>query len=167
MYVCTPVCILSKSRWLYWSSRTIERVSMDGSNRTEVVNITSRHYIFSLTLDYQAQVLYWVDYYNYDDSVRVNSSNVDGTNRQTFLRVFSSSYYHHFHFSFYQHGLSLFGDTLYLSEPWNSEVYKHSIGENLTTITNRMLQYCWITNCLLYTSPSPRDATLSRMPSSA
>ena len=24
---------------------------------------------------------------------------------------------------------------------------------------------CW--NCLLYTSPSPRDATLSRMPSSA
>ena len=25
----------------------------------------------------------------------------------------------------------------------------------------------WIMNCLLYTSPSPRDATLSRMPSSA
>ena len=25
----------------------------------------------------------------------------------------------------------------------------------------------WFTNCLLYTSPSPRDATLSRMPSSA
>ena len=25
----------------------------------------------------------------------------------------------------------------------------------------------WITRCLLYTSPSPRDATLSRMPSSA
>ena len=25
----------------------------------------------------------------------------------------------------------------------------------------------WITSCLLYTSPSPRDATLSRMPSSA
>ena len=25
----------------------------------------------------------------------------------------------------------------------------------------------WIKNCLLYTSPSPRDATLSRMPSSA
>ena len=24
-----------------------------------------------------------------------------------------------------------------------------------------------LTNCLLYTSPSPRDATLSRMPSSA
>ena len=26
---------------------------------------------------------------------------------------------------------------------------------------------CWLNNCLLYTSPSPRDATLSRMPSSA
>ena len=25
----------------------------------------------------------------------------------------------------------------------------------------------WLSNCLLYTSPSPRDATLSRMPSSA
>ena len=25
----------------------------------------------------------------------------------------------------------------------------------------------WVTSCLLYTSPSPRDATLSRMPSSA
>ena len=25
----------------------------------------------------------------------------------------------------------------------------------------------WIEDCLLYTSPSPRDATLSRMPSSA
>ena len=25
----------------------------------------------------------------------------------------------------------------------------------------------WLTGCLLYTSPSPRDATLSRMPSSA
>ena len=25
----------------------------------------------------------------------------------------------------------------------------------------------WIKDCLLYTSPSPRDATLSRMPSSA
>ena len=27
--------------------------------------------------------------------------------------------------------------------------------------------YSWAVICLLYTSPSPRDATLSRMPSSA
>ena len=30
-----------------------------------------------------------------------------------------------------------------------------------------LLPMITITNCLLYTSPSPRDATLSRMPSSA
>ena len=28
-------------------------------------------------------------------------------------------------------------------------------------------EWDWDNNCLLYTSPSPRDATLSRMPSSA
>ena len=38
------------------------------------------------------------------------------------------------------------------------EIPDYSI--NMTTIMDRM-------NCLLYTSPSPRDATLSRMPSSA
>ena len=27
--------------------------------------------------------------------------------------------------------------------------------------------YAWVLNCLLYTSPSPRDRTRSRMPSSA
>ena len=27
--------------------------------------------------------------------------------------------------------------------------------------------FCWYKNCLLYTSPSPRDGLLSRMPSSA
>ena len=32
---------------------------------------------------------------------------------------------------------------------------------------NEMLQRVYGTSCLLYTSPSPRDATLSRMPSSA
>ena len=30
-----------------------------------------------------------------------------------------------------------------------------------------LLGICWLGICLLYTSPSPRDATLSRMPSSA
>ena len=30
-----------------------------------------------------------------------------------------------------------------------------------------LLFYHWYCGCLLYTSPSPRDATLSRMPSSA
>ena len=32
---------------------------------------------------------------------------------------------------------------------------------------NQDVSLTWDENCLLYTSPSPRDATLSRMPSSA
>ena len=36
--------------------------------------------------------------------------------------------------------------------------------EPKTSSHEKFVQY---TNCLLYTSPSPRDATLSRMPSSA
>ena len=37
----------------------------------------------------------------------------------------------------------------------------------LKEITKKGKEYILLTNCLLYTSPSPRDATLSRMPSSA
>ena len=37
------------------------------------------------------------------------------------------------------------------------------VTKNRQTITDEVLN----TTCLLYTSPSPRDATLSRMPSSA
>ena len=33
--------------------------------------------------------------------------------------------------------------------------------------TSETLAFAKVTHCLLYTSPSPRDATLSRMPSSA
>ena len=38
-----------------------------------------------------------------------------------------------------------------------------------TPLSAKALNYVWSSNnsCLLYTSPSPRDATLSRMPSSA
>ena len=35
------------------------------------------------------------------------------------------------------------------------------------TVNYGSLSYAWNRSCLLYTSPSPRDATLSRMPSSA
>ena len=37
-------------------------------------------------------------------------------------------------------------------------IMRHSYGADQVT---------YVRNCLLYTSPSPRDATLSRMPSSA
>ena len=35
------------------------------------------------------------------------------------------------------------------------------------TLAIACLAHAMLSNCLLYTSPSPRDATLSRMPSSA
>ena len=41
------------------------------------------------------------------------------------------------------------------------EISIYGEGPNCSVLTNR------IYTCLLYTSPSPRDATLSRMPSSA
>ena len=34
-------------------------------------------------------------------------------------------------------------------------------------IANKLCTYIYLTDCLLYTSPSPRDNTTSRMPSSA
>ena len=40
-------------------------------------------------------------------------------------------------------------------------------GGNLSLVMNRLGTDGQINTCLLYTSPSPRDATLSRMPSSA
>ena len=40
-------------------------------------------------------------------------------------------------------------------------------GVEASFISNRMRELNVLIGCLLYTSPSPRDATLSRMPSSA
>ena len=42
----------------------------------------------------------------------------------------------------------------------NPRLYHHGDIEDIGTVVNHI-------SCLLYTSPSPRDATLSRMPSSA
>ena len=39
---------------------------------------------------------------------------------------------------------------------------KYATGRRKTSIAK-----VWLKNCLLYTSPSPRDGLLSRMPSSA
>ena len=49
---------------------------------------------------------------------------------------------------------------------WTKEIYKNLL--NKSGGEERILRYAKQTKtCLLYTSPSPRDATLSRMPSSA
>ena len=60
----------------------------------------------------------------------------------------------------------------YILEPV-SYIFSKAGGVHFHTIVK--LKKCWVrwdgvrkdTTCLLYTSPSPRDATLSRMPSSA
>ena len=63
---------------------------------------------------------------------------------------------------------------LILIETWRERVYpllvEHLVGggENEATRSRAMRAYFVLYHdCLLYTSPSPRDATLSRMPSSA
>ena len=69
-----------------------------------------------------------------------------------------------------QHGATTFiqmfilDDTLH-SESINSAVVAHKREEGSKIFQNK-LKY-GLLNCLLYTSPSPRDRTRSRMPSSA
>ena len=62
-------------------------------------------------------------------------------------------------------------NTTELIEQWTySTGYEYSIGGTNLNIQGDLLPTTVTTGshvCLLYTSPSPRDATLSRMPSSA
>ena len=54
-----------------------------------------------------------------------------------------------------------------LAETHIDETCGNSNGSIDLTITGTSTSILWDNGCLLYTSPSPRDATLSRMPSSA
>ena len=56
------------------------------------------------------------------------------------------------------------GSTLTITRPDESRQARSLHGMSRTMISN-MIE--GVTNCLLYTSPSPRDGLLSRMPSSA
>ena len=56
--------------------------------------------------------------------------------------------------------------TFHNQVPWSSSWYSPGIMGPFTFVPF-MQCYHGILSCLLYTSPSPRDATLSRMPSSA
>ena len=58
--------------------------------------------------------------------------------------------------------LALFNSTFNLIEDKRNELAGSIVCSVVPQVTNNMVQAC-----LLYTSPSPRDATLSRMPSSA
>ena len=50
---------------------------------------------------------------------------------------------------------------------WIRQAITRAIADQSRTIRLPVHLYETISSCLLYTSPSPRDATLSRMPSSA
>ena len=49
----------------------------------------------------------------------------------------------------------------------NGEWVKPNSSEEIKVIDPATEENCAVITCLLYTSPRPRDATLSRMPSSA
>ena len=60
------------------------------------------------------------------------------------------------------------GTTLYLANtPEQKEQAEAAIRQEWRAIFDTMPIMCSKCNCLLYTSPSPRDRSLSRMPSSA
>ena len=111
---------------------------MDGNNRTFIIDVDTYDAILSLTLDYQAQVLYWIlgDHGNHSQIIK--HSNIDGTNQQTILQLRNVYYDHYlFHYYFYSmtSGLTVYNETLFLSSSWTSEVYKLGInGENFNTL---------------------------------
>ena len=137
-------------RWLYWRSmRGIERASMDGINRTVVIdveNVTRSTYsfdpaIFSFTLDYKAQVFYWVFGDESDYYLTLISSNVDGTNQQTILR-FGDQYIDYYSLLYYYPpGLTVHEETLLLSLSGMNVVYSINLelganNDNFTTFLN-------------------------------
>ena len=50
---------------------------------------------------------------------------------------------------------------------FDEDLFYSFAGQPTVTIVDKLLKQQGLQGCLLYTSPSPRDATLSRMPSSA
>ena len=102
---------------------------MDGKNRTVIIN-TNVPVTHSLTLDYQHQILYWID----SDYRVLESSTVNGTNRKTihsFLRSNSLNFY----------GISIFKDTLYLSKHSNTIYRVNTSGQHFTSISVPHLCY--------------------------
>ena len=104
---------------------------MDGNNQTTIIAFNSSHTHITFTLDYQAQILYWVD----SHSNRLESSNVDGTNRQILL--ISNDIYC---------GVSLFRDVLHLSGYYGKVYTASKNGQDFQLTTTSL-------NCLSSISP--------------
>ena len=83
---------------MYWTDwgivAKIERASMDGTSR-EVLHNTNLVWPNALTLDYDTQILYWMD----ARLDKFESSNADGSNRRLLSRT---HIYHPFGITLYQ-----------------------------------------------------------------
>ncbi len=124
---------------------------MDGHNRTAIIDVDNWSYgdaIVSLTLDYQAQVLYWLFGTNSNRRLVIKRSNIDGTNQQTILRLQNERYmyqYHYYDDPFYHYlGLTVYNETLFLSSSWTRKLYKLGMnGDALLFIDNsEQLVFC-------------------------
>lgn len=118
-------------------------MSMDGKNRTVIINLNRRRYyvntILSLTLDNQAQVLYWVFSGSDNHTLIIQSSNVDGTNQQTIL-VLRNNTVDYRHSLRFPPRLTIYNETLFLSSPWSNEIYKlRANGENFMTFISNLV----------------------------
>ena len=120
-------------------------MSMDGRNRTTIIDVDAHDAIVSLTLDYQTQVLYWVYGNDSNGSLTIKCSNVDGTNQQTIL-LLQNVYYEYYIYHLLHHysrGLSItvYNETLFLSLSPMSELYKiRTNGDTLLLINNSAYQ---------------------------
>ena len=110
---------------MYWSDwgdvPKIERASMDGQAR-QILHSSQLVRPNGLTLDYQNQVLYWIDAI----LDKIESSNVNGTNRQLIMTLVSSSP------NYYPFSISYFNNILYWSD-WGTDKI-HSIFANGTSL---------------------------------
>ena len=109
--------------WSGWAVATIERASMDGRAR-QILHNSQLVWPYGLTLDYQNQVLYWID----ASLDKIESSNVDGTNRTLIANfALSSPNYHPLSMTF-------FNNILYWSDRGTDKI--HSIFANGTSLTS-------------------------------
>lgn len=118
-------------------------MSMDGKNRTVIINLNRWRYyvdtILSLTLDNQAQVLYWVFSDKGNRSLTIESSDVDGTNRQTRLILTNNTVDYRHSLRFPPRLTILYNQTLFLSSPWSNEIYKlRANGDNFMTFISNL-----------------------------
>ena len=135
-------------------------MSMDGKNRTTIIDVNTRsdyNAILSLTLDYQAQELYWV-FANYSNhSLIIKHSNTDGTNQQTILQLQNVHYDYYYNYYHYPPGLTVYNKTLFLSLPLTRDLYKIGINSDTSEslFINSSAQFCRYQNYQLKATNQP------------